>query len=86
MLLSVLGLSETTVVRAHVPIFRTVDKKLDWVLLQFPLPGDSDSSDDVREARGVLFWATVVVAAFAALHGCLVARWRRKIRSAVDQE
>ena len=47
MLLSVLGLSESAVVRAHVPIFRTVDKKLDWVLLQFPLPGDGDSSDDV---------------------------------------
>ena len=52
MLLSVLGLSEAAVMRAHVPIFRTVDKKLDWVLLQFPFPGDSGESGDDDDKAG----------------------------------
>ena len=48
LLLSVIGLAETTVIRVHIPILRTVDDALDWILLQFPLPGGDGTGDGVQ--------------------------------------
>ena len=62
-LLSLLGLAEVDVLRIHVPFLRDLDKALQWMMLNFPLPkalagGDEDApvlgGDDLTGERGVL--------------------------------